>query len=82
MDSTIPAVPTTLATRNLIIRREEMQTIVINDTTIITVLKVEGKRVKLSIQAPDGVRVWRGEIYAESGQAHAPKPEPVAEPTI
>ena len=47
---------------NLISRRKAGQTIVLNNVITITVVAVEGDRVKLSVQAPPDVIVVRGEL--------------------
>ena len=46
----------------LVLSRKEDQAICIGDSVKITIVKVEGKRVRLGIEAPDGVRILRGEL--------------------
>jgi carbon storage regulator len=42
----------------------------IGDDIEITVLSVQGERVRLGIQAPSNVPVFRNEIYVEIKQGH------------
>lgn len=58
----------------LVLTRTENQTIVIGDVTI-TVLKTGPKRMRLGIEAPDDVRIWRGEML----EAKAEEEEPVTQ---
>ena len=46
----------------LILTRKRQQSIVINDTIVLTVLAVDGDRVKLGINAPSDVTVLREEV--------------------
>ena len=46
----------------LILTRKRQQSIVINDTIVLTVLSVDGDRVKLGIAAPSDVTVLREEV--------------------
>ena len=46
----------------LVLSRKVGQEIVIGDNVRITVTKVSGNRVTLGIQAPDHVRILRGEL--------------------
>ena len=46
----------------LILTRKVGQTIVINDTILVTVLQVKGGQVRLGIEAPKDVSVHRQEI--------------------
>ena len=46
----------------LVLRRKVGQTIVIDQNIVVTVQRVEGNRVSLSIEAPQDVRILRGEL--------------------
>ncbi len=46
----------------LILTRRPMETLVIGDDITITVLAVHGSQVKLGIEAPRHVGVWRQEL--------------------
>lgn len=50
------------AAPNLILSRREGETIVIDDVITITLLEVDGKHIRLSIQVPREVFVRRGEL--------------------
>lgn len=52
---------------NLILSRRESETIVIDDKIKITLLEVDGKTVRLSIEAPREMNIRRGEL-----PSHAP----------
>lgn len=47
----------------LVLSRKLGEKIVIADNIEIRVIKVEGKNVRLGIQAPDDVKVYREEVY-------------------
>ncbi len=47
----------------LVLARRVDETIAIGDGIVITVLAVEGDRVKLGIKAPQDLPILRGEIY-------------------
>jgi carbon storage regulator len=49
----------------LVLTRRLKQSIMIGDDIEVTVLSVEGKKVRLGVQAPSGVPVFRTEIYVE-----------------
>ena len=58
----------------LILTRNISQKIFINDREIvITVLGVQGNQVRLGIDAPPDIKIFRSEIY---GMEPKPKPEP------
>ena len=46
----------------LVLSRREGETLVIGGNVVITVKQVRGSRVQVGIEAPDDVRVWRGEL--------------------
>jgi carbon storage regulator len=47
----------------LILTRKQNESIVIDDDIRITVLSDKHGQVKLGIEAPDDVKIWREEIY-------------------
>ncbi|MCP4679841.1 MAG: carbon storage regulator [Deltaproteobacteria bacterium] len=49
----------------LVLSRKRGQSIVVGNDIIITVKEIRGKNVRLSIQTPDKVPVYREEIHRE-----------------
>lgn len=49
----------------LILARKESEAIVIGDNVEITIVSIKGDQVKLGINAPNDVKVFRKEIYTE-----------------
>ncbi|MCI5936874.1 MAG: carbon storage regulator CsrA [Eubacterium sp.] len=49
----------------LALARKENESIVINDNIEITILEVKGDQVKLGIEAPRSVPIYRKEIYTQ-----------------
>ncbi len=47
----------------LILARKQGQKIIINDSIVITVLDSESGLAKIGIDAPQGVKIYREEIY-------------------
>ena len=47
----------------LILTRSQNESIVIDDDIKITILGTKGNDVKIGIEAPDDVEIWREEIY-------------------
>lgn len=62
----------------LVLTRKIGEKIQIGDGITVTVLDVKGARVRIGIDAPDSVRIVRGELveFAEGG-AKELEPEPV-----
>ncbi len=48
----------------LVLTRKPRQTIVIGDEVVINVVEVQGDNVRLAIDAPRHVKIYRGEIYS------------------
>lgn len=46
----------------LVLSRKENETIVIGDDVRLTVVEIRGDKVKIGIEAPPTVKVWRTEI--------------------
>lgn len=56
----------------LVLTRKESETICIGENVVIRVTRIGGNSVKIGIEAPDNVRVLRGELVSDS-----PVPVPV-----
>jgi carbon storage regulator len=60
----------------LVLTRKPGERIVIGDDIVLTVVEVKGDNIRLGIDAPRAVKVYRGEIYdaivAENRQAALP----------
>lgn len=54
---------------NLVITRREGETIVIGDRITIKVVGYQGQAVKLAIEAPREIKIWRGEVGARVASA-------------
>lgn len=55
----------------LVLTRKEYQTITIGDSITITVLRTEGSRTKIGVEAPGNVTIRRGELEPRE-QPHDP----------
>jgi len=49
----------------LILTRSQNESIIINDDIKITILGTKGQDVKIGIEAPEDVKIWREEIYVQ-----------------
>jgi carbon storage regulator len=62
----------------LVLTRKPKQQIMIGDDVVIHVVEVQGDNVRIAIEAPRSVKIYRGEIYRaiqeENRQAAAPAP--------
>ena len=47
----------------LILTRKQSESVIIGDDIKITILGTKGQDVKIGIEAPDDVEVWREELY-------------------
>lgn len=67
----------------LVLTRKRGQTIVIGNDIFITVVEIDGDKVKLGIEAPKDISVYRKEIFeaiaAENRSAAGALPEQVSE---
>ncbi len=50
----------------LVLSRKALQSVVIGDDIRITVVRVEGNQVRIGIEAPQDVRILRGELFEEA----------------
>lgn len=48
----------------LVLGRKQSESIMIGDTIKLMVVKIEGDKVRLGIEAPDDVSIHRSEVYA------------------
>lgn len=55
----------------LVLSRRPEQSLVLGDTITVTILSVDGDRVKLGIEAPRTVSILRHEIYLQVKNANA-----------
>lgn len=61
----------------LVLTRKPRQQIMIDDNIVINVVEVQGDNVRIAIDAPRDVRIYRGEIYRaiqEENQSAASQP--------
>ena len=62
----------------LVLTRKPRQQIMIGDNIVINVVEVQGDNVRIAIDAPREIKIYRGEIYRaiqeENQQAAAPVP--------
>ncbi len=60
----------------LVLTRRLGERIVISDDIVVTVAEIKGDNIRLAIEAPKDVKIYRGEIYdaiaMENRQAAAP----------
>jgi carbon storage regulator len=49
----------------LILARKENQSIIIDDKIEVTILNIKGDHVKVGINAPSDIKVYRKELYEE-----------------
>ncbi len=47
----------------IVLSREEMEGIVINDNVVVTILRIQDDEVQLGIEAPVGMPVHRKEVH-------------------
>lgn len=62
----------------LVLSRKPGEKIVIGDDIVITVLEIDRNKVRLGIDAPRSVPVYRQELLAETAERRAEKDCPVA----
>ena len=55
----------------LLLSRRETESIVIGDDIIVTIERINGKRVSVSITAPDEVKILRAELVDMKGESDA-----------
>lgn len=47
----------------LVLSRQRNESIIINDNIIVTILSIDGDQVKLGIQAPQDIAIFRQELW-------------------
>lgn len=47
----------------LVLTRKKQEALVINDNIVVTIVEIQGDRIRLGIQAPKDIPVHRGEVY-------------------
>ena len=61
----------------LALTRKPGERIVIGDNVVITIVEIKGDSIRLAIEAPKAIKIYRGELYdaiaAENQQAVNPK---------
>jgi carbon storage regulator len=55
----------------LVLSRRETESILIGDDIIVTIERINGKRVSVSVRAPDEVNIVRGELMEMKGECDA-----------
>jgi carbon storage regulator len=63
----------------LVLTRKSNQSIMIGDDIEVSVLSVMGEKVRIGIQAPRDIPVFRKEVYLEIQQERVAAGEPTAE---
>jgi carbon storage regulator len=63
----------------LVLTRKPGQKVVIGGAITITVVRVLGNKVRLALDAPDQVRIWRAELLNRKG-GPVPDPDPEGNP--
>ncbi len=59
----------------LVLSRKKNESIVVNDSIVITVVEIRGDKVRLGIEAPREVPIHRSEVHAAIvAQTNAPAP--------
>lgn len=59
----------------LVLSRKKNESIVVNDSIVITVVEIRGDKVRLGIEAPREVPIHRSEVHAAIvAQANVPAP--------
>ena len=66
----------------LVLSRKSDQSLLLGDDIVVTVLGIEGDRVKLGIKAPRSVAVLRQEVYEQIQAANTSSATPAARPTL
>lgn len=62
----------------LVLSRKKNESIVIDDTIVVTVVEIRGDKVRLGIQAPKEVPVHRSEVHAAIHNDQANEEQPPA----
>ena len=60
----------------LVLSRKKNESIVINDSVVVTVIEIRGDKVRLGIEAPKEVPVHRREVYDKIKEAERQEKHP------
>ncbi len=52
----------------LVLSRKENEAIVIDGEIVVTILEIRGNKIRLGIEAPKDVSVWREELVASANE--------------
>jgi carbon storage regulator len=66
----------------LVLSRKPEQSLLLGDDIVVTVLGIEGDRVKLGIQAPRSVSVLRQEVYHQVQSSNTSAASPRIRPQL
>jgi carbon storage regulator len=66
----------------LVLSRKAEQSLIVGDDIVISVLGIEGDRVKLGIEAPRSVRVLRAEVFQQVRSANEDAAARGARPSV
>jgi carbon storage regulator len=58
----------------LVLSCKPQESVFVNDEVVVTVLNIQGDTVRLGIEAPVGMPVYRGEVYARMQNQGSPSP--------
>jgi len=61
----------------LVLSRKPDEKLVIGDSIVLTVVEIKGDTVKLGIEAPSEVKIYRGELYDAIMKANIEAAKPV-----
>jgi carbon storage regulator len=76
MDSSRNSVRSKEGSDMLVLSRKLGEKIYINDNICITVVDIDRGKIRLGIEAPRDVPIFRQELLGETGQAQAPADKP------
>jgi carbon storage regulator len=57
----------------LVLSRKECETILIGDDIVVTIVRIDRDKVRIGIEAPPTVKVWRTEIAPKDKKEEAEK---------
>ena len=63
----------------LVLTRKPRQQIMIGDDIVVNVVEVQGENVRIAIEAPREVKIYRGEIYRAIQEENQKAAAPVGE---
>lgn len=68
----------------LVLSRKKNESIVVNDSIVITVVEIRGDKVRLGIEAPREVPIHRSEVHAAivAQEVPAPTDQPCSSPEV